>query len=69
MATENFNKDNVPEPEGADIAMSDRELGALADQAKGAADRAALAIDDALAFVAASNKRIEQMDVASPTLS
>ena len=37
---------------------ADAELGALADAAKGAADRAGAAIDDALDFIDASNKRI-----------
>jgi hypothetical protein len=41
---------------------SDLELGALADAAKGAADRAGSAIDDAMAFIAASNKRIASME-------
>jgi len=41
---------------------SDRELGVLADAAKGAAERSASAIDDALAFIAASNKRIASME-------
>ena len=41
---------------------SDAELGALADAAKGAADRAAAAIDDALDFIAASNQRIVAME-------
>jgi len=44
---------------------SDQELGALADAAKGAADRAASAIDDAKAFLAASNKRIASMESAA----
>ena len=44
---------------------SDQELGALADAAKGAADRAGLAIDDAMAFLAASNKRIASMESAA----
>jgi hypothetical protein len=43
-------------------ADSDAELGALADAAKGAADRAGAAIDDALAFIDASNKRIAAME-------
>ena len=34
------------------------ELAALADAAKGAADRAGASIDDALDFIAKSNKRI-----------
>lgn len=41
---------------------SNDELGALADAAKGAADRAGAAIDDALAFIDASNKRIAAME-------
>lgn len=41
---------------------ADAELSALADAAKGAADRAGAAIDDALDFIAASNKRIEAME-------
>lgn len=41
---------------------SDEEMGALADAARGAADRAGAAIDDALDYIAASNKRIERME-------
>jgi hypothetical protein len=41
---------------------ADAELGALADAAKGAADRAGAAIDDALSFIEASNKRIAAME-------
>jgi hypothetical protein len=41
---------------------ADAELGALADAAKGAADRAGAAIDDALSFIDASNKRISLME-------
>ncbi len=41
---------------------SDVELGALADAAKGAADRAGAAIDDALDFIEASNKRIAALE-------
>jgi hypothetical protein len=41
---------------------TDAELVALADAAKDAADRAGDAIDDALAFIAASNKRIAAME-------
>lgn len=44
---------------------ADQELGALADAAKGAADRAGAAIDDAMAFIAASNKRIARMESAA----
>lgn len=41
---------------------SDDALGALADAAKGAAERSAHAIDDALDFIALSNKRIATME-------
>ena len=41
---------------------SDAELGALADAAKAAADGARLAIDDALKFIEASNRRIATME-------
>ncbi len=40
---------------------ADAELGALADAAKGAADRAGAAIEDSLDFIDASNKRIAAM--------
>ncbi len=40
---------------------TDEELGVLADAAKGAAERAGAAIDDALNFIDASNKRIDAM--------
>ena len=43
-------------------ADSDDELGAVADAAMAAANRAADAIDDMLAFVEASNKRIATME-------
>lgn len=39
----------------------DAELASLADAAKAAADRAAASIDDALAFIEASNRRIDAM--------
>lgn len=45
-----------------DSGVSDAELGALADAAKGAADRAGAAIDDALRFIEASNLRIAAME-------
>ena len=53
------------EPDEADL-----ELGALADAAKGAADRAGASIDDALDFIAASNKRIAAMEAkaAKPSI-
>jgi hypothetical protein len=41
---------------------SDAELGALADAAKDAADRAGAAIEDALSFIEASNQRIAAME-------
>ena len=44
-----------------DAGDTDAQLGALADAARGAADRAGAAIDDALAFIEASNKRIAAM--------
>jgi hypothetical protein len=46
---------------------SDEEVGALADAAKGAADRAAVAIDDALDFIEASNQRIASMEREAAT--
>ncbi len=41
---------------------SDDALSALADAAKGAAERSAAAIDDALDFIELSNKRIAAME-------
>ncbi len=41
---------------------SDEELGAMADAATAAAERAGAAIDDALAFVEASNQRIAALE-------
>jgi hypothetical protein len=41
---------------------SDAELGKLADSARNAADRAGAAIDDALTFIDASNRRIAAME-------
>ena len=43
-------------------SASDAELGALADAAKHAVDRAGAAIDDALSFIEASNQRIAAME-------
>jgi len=48
---------------------SDAELGALADTAKGAADRAGAAIDDALSFIEASNRRIATMEAKAAKAS
>jgi hypothetical protein len=44
-------------------AEADEQLGVLADAAKAAAERAAASIDDALAFIEASNKRIASLEV------
>ena len=44
-----------------EVADSD-ELAVIAAAAKEAADRAGAAVDDALEFIAASNKRIESME-------
>lgn len=41
---------------------SDQALNALADAAKGAADCAGSAIDDAMTFIVVSNKRITSME-------
>ena len=41
---------------------ADLQLATLADAAKAAADKAGAAIDDALDFIAASNKRIAAME-------
>ncbi|MBI4476400.1 MAG: hypothetical protein HY654_04455 [Acidobacteria bacterium] len=43
-------------------AEAEEELGVLADAAKAAAERAAASIDAALAFIAASNKRIAALE-------
>jgi hypothetical protein len=43
-------------------AEADEELGALADAAKAAAERASDSIDDTLTFIDASNKRIAAME-------
>jgi hypothetical protein len=41
---------------------TEEELSALADAAQGAAERAGAAIDDALAYIEASNRRIAAME-------
>jgi len=46
-------------------AADDEELGALADTARAAAERASASIDDALKFIEASNKRIAAMEAAA----
>lgn len=43
-------------------AEVDEELGAVADAARGAADRAGASIDEALEFIEASNKRIAALE-------
>ncbi len=48
---------------------ADAELAALADIAKGAADRAGAAIDDALDYIDASNKRIAAMEARAAKAS
>ena len=45
-----------------DAASSDGELEALADTARSSAERAGTAIDDALAFIEASNGRIDRLE-------
>jgi hypothetical protein len=44
---------------------TDDELSALADAAKGAAERSGASIDDALEFIEASNRRIAAMEARS----
>jgi len=46
----------------SDSGESDDGVAALAEAARGAADRAGMAIDEALEFIAASNERIEAME-------
>ncbi len=45
-----------------DASQTDGEMAALADAAKGAAERAGAAIEEALSFIEASNKRIAAME-------
>ncbi len=47
------------------MAKTIEKLGALADSAKAAAERAGAAIDDALDFIAASNLRIDAMETVA----
>ncbi len=47
----------------------DEELGALADAAQAAAERAGRAIDDALGFIEASNQRIAAMETEAARAS
>lgn len=44
------------------------ELAQLADQARAAAERSAAAIDDALAFIEASNERIARMEAETAAM-
>jgi hypothetical protein len=46
-------------------AEADAELGALADAAKAAAQRAGASIDDALAYISASNRRIALLEAGA----
>ena len=45
--------------------QADEELGALADRAKVAAERASASIDGALEYIEASNKRIAALEAAA----
>ena len=44
--------------------VADKDLEMLAETARGAAERSAKAIDDALAYIEASNKRIAKLEAA-----
>lgn len=46
-------------------AEADEELGALADAAKSAAERASASIEDALDFIQESNKRIAALEASA----
>ena len=48
-----------------DAEQADAELVSLAEAAQAAAERAAAAIDDALAYIEASNRRIAEMESAA----
>lgn len=50
-----------------EIGDADAEMGALADAAKAAAERAGESIDDALNFINASNARIAAMETKAAT--
>ena len=45
--------------------QADEELGALADAARAAAERASESIEDALAFIEASNRRIARLEASA----
>ena len=48
-----------------DVSASDEALGVLADAARAAAERSSAAIDDALAFIEASDRRLDKMAAGS----
>lgn len=48
-----------------DVSASDEALGVLADAARSAAERSSAAIDDALAFIEASDRRLDKMAAGS----
>lgn len=48
-----------------DAGQDDAELASLAEAAQAAAERAGAAIDDALAYIEASNRRIAEMEAAA----
>lgn len=52
-----------------ETAEPNAELGALADAAKGAAERAGTAIDDALTFIESSTRRIAAMEAKAAKAS
>jgi hypothetical protein len=50
-------------------SSADEELAAMADAAKGAAERAGAAIDDALAYIEKSNRRIASLEARATRTS
>ena len=48
-----------------DVSASDEALGVLGDAARAAAERSSAAIDDALAFIEASDRRLDKMAAGS----
>ena len=52
-----------------ETAMSRAQLNRLAGAIQGASERAGASIDDALKFIAQSNKRIAAMDAAAPGIT
>ena len=57
--------DDTGQAEAELSALAEAELSALAEAAQAAAERAAAAIDDALAYIEASNRRIAEMEAAA----